>query len=291
MFKRFNADARLLVTETTSETRGCGHAMSNTGHMLMAILRGNMNASALLSGPAAAVTDLDQHLFWDLKPGPGSPQFVPFDLDIRAIFEAAPAQADALGDAEVGSEHLLLAMLDVGLDAESPAGKAIAAMGITAQDVRDGIIRKRAASESVPVVPRRKFTGYAAMFAGAAEEFSRGVELVLSDATFVRDTKAAARADLRHGFEVVRVGFSLAPDEYFTVTAGGSTREESGRFLDYQAALQVAERDGSGWGGVAVMTPVRRDVTATEADGTEVVIGHEVTWAKRFIPATLVEQV
>jgi ATP-dependent Clp protease ATP-binding subunit ClpA len=90
--------------------------------------------------------------------------------DARALLEKARADAGGLHADYVGTEHLLLALLaDPG-----PAGRALASIGVSADDVR-----ARAAAVRPPVVPvgRSRLTARAERVLELSEELAeeRGV--------------------------------------------------------------------------------------------------------------------
>lgn len=62
---------------------------------------------------------------------------------MKALFAAAENEAAALGDEQPGAEHLFLAALTVD---DASARSALAALGVTAEQVRSAIIRVHAAA-------------------------------------------------------------------------------------------------------------------------------------------------
>jgi hypothetical protein len=125
-FARFTPRARHAVVAAQEEARSAGNAEITTGHLLLGLLaEPEAIAARVLAGQGA---DADRIRAAVRVPAPAEavPALVPFDADARRVLELTFRTALRLGHNYVGTEHLLLALLDV----EEGTGP-LASLGVT----------------------------------------------------------------------------------------------------------------------------------------------------------------
>jgi hypothetical protein len=126
-FARFTSRARNVVVRSQEHARSTGSSAITTNHLVL----------GLLDEPAGlgAAAIIDQGVTLDAVAAaaragisPSSdplPALIPFDADSRAVLEGTFRQALRLGHNYVGTEHILLALLE-----RSPDGGVLAAAGV-----------------------------------------------------------------------------------------------------------------------------------------------------------------
>jgi hypothetical protein len=148
-FSRFTARARNVVVKSQDHARASGSATITTGHLILGLL----DESAGLGAAAIA----DQGITLDAvraaveataeaAAAGAVPALIPFDADCRVVLEDTFRQALRLGHNYVGTEHILLALLECSVD-----GGVLAAVGVD-----------QAAAETFLVETLAKFTAPAA---------------------------------------------------------------------------------------------------------------------------------
>jgi hypothetical protein len=133
-FGRFTDQARNAVVTAQNEARAAGSPEIGTAHLVLGLLAdpGSPAARALLAGGrtagavrAAATAALPPR-------GADVPDFVPFDDTARAALERTFAVAERRGDHAIDTEHLLLALLEVGDGAGLLAGLGVTTRAVEA---------------------------------------------------------------------------------------------------------------------------------------------------------------
>ena len=132
VYERFTRDARRVLVTAQEEVRELGSEVAGTEHLLLALTRVDALVGDFLHG--LGVTH--ERLRREVVPGPGAGEVVPLGPDFKAALEAAVAQADRMGRAGVGPEHLLLGVLQVGGD----GGACLHELGISADELREELL-------------------------------------------------------------------------------------------------------------------------------------------------------
>ncbi|MEU8900066.1 Clp protease N-terminal domain-containing protein [Nocardia sp. NPDC048505] len=155
MFEKFTARARRVVVLAQAEARALDHHRIGAEHLLVAVLR---EAESDARSPSAKTLSLHGYTLADaieqvgLARDPGGtpvPEFLPFTEDAKDALQAALRETRALGHAAITPDHVLLGVIrSAALHADSPAAAAIAALGITAED-----LRHPAGSRRLPLTP------------------------------------------------------------------------------------------------------------------------------------------
>jgi hypothetical protein len=113
-FARFTPRARNVVAVAHNEAKAAGSAVVTPAHLVLGLL-GEPTAFA-----AKAITELGvgldavRHAATAALPpvSAGAPDLVPYDLDARKALELTFREALRLGHNYIGTEHILLALLD-----------------------------------------------------------------------------------------------------------------------------------------------------------------------------------
>jgi hypothetical protein len=114
-FSRFTVRARNVVVASQGKARAAGHDRIGPAHLVLGLLDQadglGARAIAALNVPADALRESVTAI---LPPAADSvPDLVPFDADARKALELTFREALRVGDNHVGTEHILLALLDV----------------------------------------------------------------------------------------------------------------------------------------------------------------------------------
>lgn len=138
MFSRFSVSARRVVVLAQEEARLLDHNYIGTEHLLLGLLAESEGVAA------QALTDLGV----DLKVvrervaeiigtgSHGSSGHIPFTPRAKRVLELSLYEAQELGASEIGTEHLLLGLVEEG---DGVAAQVLNAMGADAGRVRDRI--------------------------------------------------------------------------------------------------------------------------------------------------------
>jgi ATP-dependent Clp protease ATP-binding subunit ClpC len=140
MFERFSDRARRVVVEAQHEARALGHDYIGTEHLLLGLIGegGGVGAKALeslgVSAEAlrAAVAEI-------VEPGEQSPSaHIPFTPRAKQVLRLSLAEALRFGHNYIGTEHLLLALIQ---ERDGVAGQVLAAAGADLARVRAEVTR------------------------------------------------------------------------------------------------------------------------------------------------------
>jgi ATP-dependent Clp protease ATP-binding subunit ClpC len=141
MFKRFTDRARLAVVQAQAEARTLDHDQVRTEHLLLSLVDesiGGVAAKTLESlsiGPAAVrqrvaeLTGRDEH-------APSG--HIPFAPEAKKALELALREATGLGHRYIGTEHLLLGLIQQG---DGVAAQVLTGLGADLDGARAQVIR------------------------------------------------------------------------------------------------------------------------------------------------------
>ncbi|RSS37542.1 ATP-dependent Clp protease ATP-binding subunit [Streptomyces sp. WAC07061] len=143
-FGRFTPRARNVVISAQNEARAAGNAEIRTEHLLLGLLGETEGLSAhVLTAQGVAPHDLRTAAAATLPPAQAEvPELVPFDANAKKVLELTFREALRLGHGYVGTEHLLLALLEQenGQGPLSAAGLDKAAAEATVTEVLAGVL-------------------------------------------------------------------------------------------------------------------------------------------------------
>ncbi len=128
-FDRPTDRVRKIMPLAREHASRLGHAAVAPGHLLLAILEeGTGVAAQVVRNAGIDVEELRAAVeAASAAPGGAVGPRLPITPDLRAVLEAAVVEAQDLGHDYVGSEHLLLALVDSG---DSAAGGLLIAAGL-----------------------------------------------------------------------------------------------------------------------------------------------------------------
>lgn len=137
-FASFTERARNVVVAAQEVARDRGHAEITSVHLFLGLLDATESIAALVLNQQRA--DLDElrrtaHAAVPADTDGEPPALIPFTDDAREALKLAPAEAQRLGHPYVGTEHLLLALLD----AEAVSGM-LGEVGVTKERTEELVL-------------------------------------------------------------------------------------------------------------------------------------------------------
>ena len=155
MFERFTDQARRVVVGAQQECLRLGHDQIGPEHLLLSLLdQPAATGTLLLASFGVDAPALHERLEGAI--GQGSQPLdrsghVPFSPSAKRMLEFALREALQLGDAHIGTEHLLLAAIRV---EDGPAAAVLSQAGVRLDAVR-ARVRETPTTEAVQPGPRR----------------------------------------------------------------------------------------------------------------------------------------
>jgi hypothetical protein len=136
-FGRFTDRARNVVVSAQNEATRAGNAEIGSGHLVLGLLHDRTATAARVIEAQGIPLDRVREAATAVLPPPADPvpDLVPFDAGARKALELSFREALRLGSGHVGTEHLLLALLEV----EDHAGPLTSA-GLT-RDATEAAVR------------------------------------------------------------------------------------------------------------------------------------------------------
>ena len=144
-FTRFTQRARNTVVAAQEEARAAGHDETGSAHLLLGLLAEPTALAALVLGQEGIAPEEVRQAATAMLPPPAAevPELIPYDEGARKVLELTFREALRLGHNYVGTEHLLLALL------EHEAGEGpLSSLGLT-KDAADERIASVLATVSV----------------------------------------------------------------------------------------------------------------------------------------------
>ena len=128
MFERFTPPARQVLVHAQEEARTLGHPAVGTEHVLLGLLRAEEGVAANALSSIGLVTDRVRERIVELV-GQGKHTThgqIPWNPRTRRLFDLALREAMSLGNDEVGTEHIALALA---ADGEGAVAQVLSIMG------------------------------------------------------------------------------------------------------------------------------------------------------------------
>lgn len=140
MFERFTDQARRVVVIAQEQARSCDHDWIGSEHLLLGLTNDSdtVAASALQAvgaGPAEVRAQVDQIVGRGTRPASGH---IPFTPRAKHVLEQSLGEALRLVNDFIGTEHLLLGLLQLG-DEDDAALRVLAALGVDRDQLRDAV--------------------------------------------------------------------------------------------------------------------------------------------------------
>ncbi|MFC7344199.1 Clp protease N-terminal domain-containing protein [Saccharopolyspora griseoalba] len=115
-FDRFTDRARQAVIDAQAQARGAGNQEITAEHLLLGLLRDRDNSAATTLAAQGVDLETLRAAAEDALPRAAEeapPELIPFDSRAKKALELTFRQSLRLGHHEVGTEHVLLALLEV----------------------------------------------------------------------------------------------------------------------------------------------------------------------------------
>jgi ATP-dependent Clp protease ATP-binding subunit ClpC len=140
MFERFTDRARRVVVEAQNEARALGHDYIGTEHLLLGLIsEGHGVGAKALESLGVSAEALRAGVTEIAAPGQRSTSaHIPFTPRAKQVLRLALAEALRLGHHYIGTEHLLLALIQ---EHDGVAGQVLAAAGADLGRVRAEVVR------------------------------------------------------------------------------------------------------------------------------------------------------
>jgi ATP-dependent Clp protease ATP-binding subunit ClpC len=133
VFERFTENAKLVVVRGQTHVRRLKHNYLGTEHLLLGLVDApHSNALRMLAALDVSPARITERVEEAVPPGAREPgSHIPFTPRAKKVLELGFQQAEQLGDAHIGTEHVLLGMLAEG---EGVAAQVLAAEGLRDRD-------------------------------------------------------------------------------------------------------------------------------------------------------------
>jgi ATP-dependent Clp protease ATP-binding subunit ClpA len=145
-FTRFTLRARNVVIAAQEEARRLGNAQIGTAHLVIGLLSEPESLAVVLLGAEGVSVDAIRDAVVPTVPGPAEsvPALIPFDADATKALELTFREALRMGHNYIGTEHLVLALLELedgsgvlsglGVDKEAFEEQVVAALASLAAE-------------------------------------------------------------------------------------------------------------------------------------------------------------
>jgi ATP-dependent Clp protease ATP-binding subunit ClpA len=140
VFERFTERARQVVVHAQDEARALGHAYIGTEHLLLGLLREEEGLAARVLDSLDITLD-EVRAQVGLVVGRGeevSSGQIPFTPSVKKVLELALREALSLGHNYIGTEHILLGLVD---EPDGVAVRILLDFGADAETIRNEMIR------------------------------------------------------------------------------------------------------------------------------------------------------
>ena len=140
MFERFAEDARQVVVLAQDEARALKHNYIGTEHLLLGILREDEGLAARVLGSLdITVEGVRAQIARIVGQGDEVTQgMIPFTPRAKKVLELSLREAEALKHGDIGTEHILLAIVR---ENEGVAARILLAFDADAETIRGEVIR------------------------------------------------------------------------------------------------------------------------------------------------------
>src|SRR5882672_5644200 len=142
MFERFSDDARRVVVLAQEEARVLGHNHIGTEHLLLALTRADAGIVFDAFRYFELTHDAARARVEEIIGAGGTEPsgHIPFTPRAKKVLELSLREAMALGDTEIGSEHILLGVTTEGTGV---ASRVLEALGAEPTPLREKVLELR----------------------------------------------------------------------------------------------------------------------------------------------------
>jgi ATP-dependent Clp protease ATP-binding subunit ClpC len=141
MFERFTDRARRVVVRAQEEARRLDHDYVGTEHVLLALTHESIGgvAAKVLESPGIGLEAVRQRVEEVVgRGGQARPGHIPFTPRSKRVLELALQESRALGHNYIGTEHILLGLIQEG---DGVAAHVLSELGADLDGVREQVIR------------------------------------------------------------------------------------------------------------------------------------------------------
>ncbi|MFI9723424.1 Clp protease N-terminal domain-containing protein [Streptomyces sp. NPDC052396] len=140
-FSRFTPRARKVVAAAQEEARNAGNDLTMPGHLILGLLTAPKGfGAAAITAQGLSLEAVRQAVIGQLPPAAERvPALIPFDGGAKKVLELTFREALRMGHNYVGTEHLLLALLEF----EDGAG-LLSGLGLTKEATEAFVVQKLA---------------------------------------------------------------------------------------------------------------------------------------------------
>ena len=139
MFERFTDRARRVIVLAQEEARTLQHNYIGTEHLLLGLIReGDGVAAKALASKGVTLDDTRKQVEEMIGKGNATPNgHIPFTPHARQVLELSLREALQLGHSYIGTEHLLLSLLE---ETDCVALRVLEALGVSATDLKNSLL-------------------------------------------------------------------------------------------------------------------------------------------------------
>jgi hypothetical protein len=250
MFQRFTEKARRVIFFARYEASQYGNKEIATEHLLLGLIREDRALLHRFLGPSAPHVDLRAEMEREIERGERISTSVemPLSTESKRVLNLAVEEADRMGKREIGTEHLLLALLGV---KGSLAQRTLAARGMKVDETRQTLaIAPWRDPEPQLIESSPGLEGLAALtsFLDGLNSMTAGdlLEYFAEDAAFIDSQgKLWERAEIVKTFEVLFANYAKKNATYFVEAAPVQTGEALVVSVLWKNALLASA--GRGW--------------------------------------------
>jgi ATP-dependent Clp protease ATP-binding subunit ClpA len=173
MFERFTDRARRVVVLSQEEARALDHNYIGTEHILLGLIgEGEGVAAHALAASGVTLEAARSRVEQEVGRGDSTPSgHIPFTPSAKRLLELSLRQALALGHSHIGTEHVLLGLLEEG---SGTGYQVLVALGASPEEVRSRVAVLLAASLKGPGARSRGVRGRIATWRSARATAASG---------------------------------------------------------------------------------------------------------------------
>jgi hypothetical protein len=135
-FSRFTARAKNVLMAAHAAAHDAGHAEIEPAHLVLGLLSEPDGLAAKAIAPHASLAEIHDAVSAALPPaGDHREGLVPFGNEAKKALELTFREALRLGHNYIGTEHILLALLDI-----EPDDGTLASLGLSKADIEDQLL-------------------------------------------------------------------------------------------------------------------------------------------------------
>ena len=143
-FERFTERARIVLGDAAEQARRLGHQVVGSEHLLLALFEPvDALAAQVLREAGIRRAEVETRVVTTSEPGPAeAAEQIPYTPRAIGVLRRSVEEALQLGHNYIGTEHLLLALIE---ETDALSSKILVSLGTSYDDVKDRLTRKLAA--------------------------------------------------------------------------------------------------------------------------------------------------